>query len=87
MELLRNNATVAMLMTMKELYNDFIRKTYDYKDGNVKLQVKDIRLVAKEWGYSESEVDSFLAYFNVKGYIEPGGGATRTTLYGSLLMV
>lgn len=53
-----------MLMTMEERCNDFICKIYDYVDGDVKRQVKDIRPVAKEWGYSESEVDSFLAHFD-----------------------
>ena len=53
-----------MLMTMEERYTDFIRKICDYVDGDVKRQVKDIRPVAKEWGYSESEVDSFLAHFD-----------------------
>jgi len=64
---------VVMLMTMEERCNDFIHKIYDYVDGDVKRQVEDIRPVAKEWGYSESEVDSFLARFNVKGYIEHSG--------------
>lgn len=38
-------------------------------NGDVKRQVEDIRPVAKEWGYSEGEVNSFLAHFNVKRYI------------------
>jgi len=46
----------------------------------------DTRLVAKEWGYSESEVDGSPAYFNVTGYIELGDGAMRTTPHRSLLM-
>jgi hypothetical protein len=62
-----------MLMTMEERCDDFIRRIYDYVGGDVKQQVEDIRPVAKEWGYSESEVDSFLAHFNVKGYIEHSG--------------
>jgi len=53
-----------MLMTMEERCNDFIRKIYDYVGGDVKRQVEDICPVAKEWGYSESEVDSFLAHFD-----------------------
>ena len=32
-------------------------RIYDCIDGDVKWQVEDMRPVAKEWNYSESEVD------------------------------
>ena len=51
----------------------------------MKREVKDIRPVAKEWGYNESEIDGFLAHLNVKGYIEHSGVGDAYTLYESLL--
>ncbi|HXY87963.1 MAG TPA: hypothetical protein VEG44_05935 [Candidatus Acidoferrales bacterium] len=53
----------------------------------MKRRIKDILPVAKQWSYSESEVDKFLANFKVKVYQTGGVGDAnypiRITPYGT----
>jgi len=69
-----------MLTAMKKLYDDFIRKIYDYTD-DVKRRMKDILPVAKQWSYSECEVDKFLANFKVKIYQTGGVGDANYSIW------
>ena len=49
---------------------EFFYRIYDHVKGDTSEWIRDVSRVARDWGFNESEICSFVSYYEGKGFVK-----------------
>jgi len=55
---------------MEARREEFFYRVYDYVKGSTSEWIRDVSRVARDWGVNESEICSFVSYYEAKGFVK-----------------
>lgn len=49
---------------------EFLYRAYDHVKGNTSEWIREVSLAARDWGFNESEICSFVSYYEGKRFVK-----------------
>lgn len=57
-------------MDMEARREEFLYRVYDHVKGSTSEWIRDVSGVARDWGVNESEICSFISYYEGEGFVK-----------------
>jgi hypothetical protein len=57
-------------MDMEARREEFLYRVYDHVKGDTSEWIRDVSRVAREWGFNESEMCSFVSYYEGERFVK-----------------